>query len=92
MAVQRIRLMTEAGGPLPTLNRKLGVLNVGLYCNPCGEFFAFGVDVPETSEFEFVADGPVLVRCPFCKTEQDRSVDEIERVTLTEGRKRRASA
>lgn len=89
MAVQRIHLMPAPGSPLPTLNRKLGVLNVGMYCNPCGEFFAFGVEVPETSEFEFVADGPLPVRCPFCKAEEDRLVGEIERVMLTEGRKRR---
>ena len=91
MAVQRIRLMTAPGSPLPTLKRKLGVLNVGMYCHPCGEFFAFGVEVPETSEFEFAADGPLLVHCPFCKAEEERSVGDIERVVLTEGRKRRTS-
>lgn len=91
MAVQRIRLMTAPESPLPTLNRKLGVLNVGMYCNPCAEFFAFGIEVPEISEFEFVADGPLLVRCPFCKAEEDRLVVDIERVMLTEGRKRRTA-
>ena len=91
MAIPRIRLMTAPGNPLPTLRRKLGVLNVGMYCNPCGEFFAFGVEVPDTSEFEFTADGPLLVQCPFCKAEEERSVGEIESVNLTEGRKRRAA-
>lgn len=86
---RRIHLGTSPGSPLPNLKRKLGVTNVGLYCNSCGEFFAFGVDVPDTYDIQFTADAPLLVRCPFCEAEEPRSVDAIERLVLTEGRKRR---
>ncbi|GJE55967.1 hypothetical protein EKPJFOCH_2464 [Methylobacterium thuringiense] len=89
MPQHRLHLATAPGMPLPTLKRRLGVTNVGLYCNACGEFYAFGVEVPDDQEIEFTADGPVLTRCPFCETEEDRRVGEIERLVLTEGKKKR---
>lgn len=92
MAARRIRLMTAPGSPLPTLKRKLGVTNVGMYCNACSEFFAFGIEVPDTSEFAFTADGPLLVRCPFCEAEENREVGDIQRFVLTEGRKRQRTS
>lgn len=89
---RRIHLGTSPGSPLPTLKRKLGVTNVGMYCHPCGEFFAFGIEVPDTYDIDFTADAPLLVRCPFCEAEEDRPVGDIQRLLLTEGRKRRAPA
>ena len=92
MEKRRIHLGTSPDSPLPTLKRKLGVRNVGMYCRPCGEFFAFGIDIPDTYDIQFTADAPLLVRCPFCEAEDARSVDDIERLVLTEGRKRRSTA
>lgn len=90
MPAHRIHLTTAPGMPLPTLKRKLGVSNVGLYCDACGEFFAFGVEIPDDQIVEFIADGPILTKCPFCEVERDRRVADITRLVLTEGTKRRA--
>ena len=92
MPSHRVHLVTEPGKPLPTLKRKLGATNIGLYCNACGEFYAFGTDVPDENQVEFTADGPVLTKCPFCGVEAERRVAEIERLVLTEGTKKRAVA
>lgn len=92
MPIHRLHLATAPDQPLPTLKRKLGATNIGLYCNACAEFFAFGLDIPDENEIEFTSDGPVLTRCPFCGAEEERRVAEIERLVLTEGLKRRVRA
>jgi hypothetical protein len=62
-----------------------------MYCNACGEFFAFAVedDRLKGHELEFTADAPILVECPFCKHQERRHIAEVRRIPLTEGNKRK---
>ncbi|MCJ2084619.1 hypothetical protein MKK88_01230 [Methylobacterium sp. E-005] len=86
---QRIHVTTAPGFPLATVKRELNKTNVGLYCQHCGEFFAFAVEEPSAVALEFTADAPLLVQCPFCKQQDHRNAGEILRFPLTEGKKRR---
>jgi hypothetical protein len=90
-AMQRqIIHITTFDEPVSIQVRRVGVVNFGLYCR-CGEFIAFSVSEPRQPPLnvEFAAEHPVLVRCPFCQTEERRQVHQIMRVRLTEANRRR---
>lgn len=73
--------------------RQLGRINVGFYCEGCGEFIAFSVVPPhredKVAHVQYACDGPISFACPFCILAQDRLVSQLETVRLTEGNKRR---
>ena len=75
--------------PMPTVPRQVGDINVGLYCR-CGEFVAFAINKCEpVIEYEFIADEPVPVLCPFCGNMDHRRAEEITQLVLTEANIRR---
>jgi len=84
----RLHLTTD-DTPLATVPRAVGKTNIGLYCNQCGEFISFAVEPYGAPPIEFVADKPLLIRCPFCSHTEDRHVAEIRRMPLTEANKQR---
>ena len=67
--------------------RTLGKRNIGFYCD-CGEFVAFAVTDPKVMDVSLAADGPIQFSCPFCHAHQQRMVNEIHSLILTEGNKR----
>jgi hypothetical protein len=76
--------ITDFDRPMPTLRRQVGAMNVGLYCR-CGEFIAFAITRGEPAvEYEFVADQPMPVACPFCGSKDHRRAEEITQLVLTE--------
>jgi hypothetical protein len=82
-----------AAGVYPAEKRKLGRLNLGLYCTHCTEFFAVFV-APQGAEAEaasVVIDLEPGVRfvCPMCQTEQERQSSEVAYLLLTPDNKRR---
>lgn len=81
--------ITNFDEPLPTPTRRVGVVNFGVYCQ-CGEFIALLVSEPRQPPLnvEFVAETPVLIKCPYCQSEQRRQVRQILRVPLTEKNRR----
>jgi hypothetical protein len=76
--------------PLASVKRRHGAMNVGIYCR-CGEFISLSAAKPgqPAVDVEFTAVRPVLIACPFCKTEEHRHVEEIQQVLLTKQNKRR---
>lgn len=81
--------ITNFDEPLPTPTRRVGVVNFGVYCQ-CGEFIALLVSEPRQPPLnvEFVAEKPVLIKCPYCQSDQRRQVHQILRVPLTEKNRR----
>ncbi len=77
--------------PYETVKRRLGITNVGLYCDNCGEFFAIAIFPPDRPEpgIEFISDGLVLFDCPFCNQQQSRQVSDILQIVLTESNRRK---
>lgn len=84
-------MLSKKDTPHETVKRKLGALNVGLYCEHCGEFFALAVLHPqqESQDIGYGSDGPVLFRCPMCEQNQFREASQIQTVRLSESNKRR---
>lgn len=81
--------ITAFNRPMPSIRRQVGATNVGIYCR-CGEFIAFAVIRGEPAfEYEFTADQPVPVLCPFCGSKDHRRAEEITQLTLTEAKLRR---
>lgn len=84
----KIHLASEQDEPHATVKRKLGALNVGLYCTHCAEFFALAV-IDDGVPIEVVSEGPIPFRCPMCGHLQRRDATEIAQIVLTESNKRR---
>jgi hypothetical protein len=83
--------ITSTDKPYPTVKRRLGIMNAGLYCDKCPEFFAIAIFPPEHSkpDLEFISDGPLLFVCPFCQQTQSRQASDIVQLTLRESTRRK---
>jgi hypothetical protein len=83
--------MGSTNKPYPSVKRRLGIMNAGLYCNKCGEFIAIAIFPPENPklEIEFISDGPLLFDCPFCHQPQSRQASEIVQLLLKESNRRK---
>ena len=82
--------ITAFDEPVASVRRQQGAMNVGIYCR-CGEFISFSAAAPGQApvEVEFIAAQPVLVFCPYCRSEEHRHVEEIHQLLLTKKNKRR---
>lgn len=87
----RVHISAEGNTPHPSVKRRHGRTNLGLYCLHCGEFFALAVHDRELGvvQLEFISDGEPLFECPLCHQQQRRQVSEIAEIVLTEATKRR---
>jgi hypothetical protein len=83
--------MASTDKPYPTVKRRLGIMNAGLYCDKCEEFFAIAIFPPEhpKQEIEFISDGPLLFDCPFCHQQESRQASEIVQFSLKESNRRK---
>ena len=86
----RIHIASNAG-VYPTVPRRLGKVNLGLWCDICHEFFAVAVveNPAATGPIEITSDGPVRFQCPFCAAPQSREPSEMIELKLTESLKHR---
>ena len=89
----RFHVRNEPDAPLVTQSRSIGKINSGLYCNRCDEFICFAAEdakpAAQQRAIEFLADGPLLIECPYCMAREDRHVCEIRRMPITESNKKR---
>jgi hypothetical protein len=81
--------ITASDQPLATVPRRIEQPNIGVYCNSCKEFISFAIEPPNAEPIEFVADAPLLVKCPFCQNSDHMHVAEIRRMPITEANKKR---
>lgn len=96
MAKTRIKIATLGDLPSPTVERELGQLNFGFYCDGCDEFVAVAVLPPQAlgkaDEIEFHADGPVFFDCPACSHLQQKATTDIVWLILTADNQKRPRA
>ena len=92
-----IRVTSSEDAPLKGEKRKLGAINLGLYCRneACRQFISLAPLPQNPVPFQIESDPPgsgLWLECPMCTTRQHRRDEELELVKLTERSKQRPSA
>lgn len=91
----RIVVQSTQEKPAPTVRRKLGAMNVGVYCksDACKEFIALATDFAPDTHHNFILDTDpigalIWIRCPMCLGLHSYQAPDAAQVFLTERSKR----
>jgi ribosomal protein L44E len=74
--------------------RQRGKLNLGVYCQRCGEFITLAVSQRDQTAngIGFACDGEIRMTCPHCDNITKHVVSDFVNVVLSESNERRSSS